>query len=178
MKNSMIKKKQLDAQIVICGRGGQGILFLTRLLDETAILLGSNVISSETHGMAMRGGSVTSHIRIGNYRSPLIPSGKGDFLLAVNESEEQFNRHLMKKGAQLYINSSACRPNAIWAEKIARELGAPMAANLVLLGFATAHADFPFQHVHIHAVLEKISPSKALEMNLRAFNEGYQTIAN
>jgi indolepyruvate ferredoxin oxidoreductase, beta subunit len=174
----MTKKKQLDAQIVICGRGGQGILFLTRLLDETAILLGSNVISSETHGMAMRGGSVTSHIRIGKYLSPLIPSGKGDFLLAVNESEEQFNRHLLKKDAPMYINSSACRPNAICAEKIARMLGAPMAANLVLLGFATAHADFPFQHAQVHSVLEKISPSKALEMNLRAFNEGYQTAAH
>jgi indolepyruvate ferredoxin oxidoreductase beta subunit len=170
----MTKKKQLDAQIVICGRGGQGILFLTRLLDEAAILLGSNVISSETHGMAMRGGSVTSHIRIGNYLSPLIPSGMGDFLLAVNESEEQLNRHLMKKDSQTYLNSSACRPNAVCAEKIARQLGAPMAANLVLLGFASAHAEFPFQLAHIHAVLEKISPSKSLEMNLRAFNAGYQ----
>jgi Pyruvate/2-oxoacid:ferredoxin oxidoreductase gamma subunit len=84
----------------------------------------------------------------------------------------------MKKGAHLYLNSSACMPNAIWADKIARELGAPRAANLVLLGFATAHADFPFQLAHIHAVLEKISPSKALEMNLRAFNEGFQTVAN
>lgn len=171
----MTKKKQLDAQIVICGRGGQGILFLTRLLDESAILLGCNVISSETHGMAMRGGSVTSHVRIGNYLSPLIPSGKGDILLAVNESEEQFNRHLMKKDARIYINSSAQRPNAICAEKIARLLGAPMTANLVLLGFACAHADFPFQHAHIHKVLEKTSPSKSLELNLRAFNEGYQT---
>ncbi len=131
-------------QIVICGRGGQGILFLTRLLDESAILLGSNVISSETHGMAMRGGSVTSHIRIGNYLSPLIPSGKGDILLAVNENEVQFNRHLMKKDAHLYINSAVRRQNAIHAEKIARLLGAPMVTNLVLLGFASCPCGFSF----------------------------------
>lgn len=171
----MKNKKQLDAQIVICGRGGQGILFLTRVLVESAVSLGSDVISSETHGMAMRGGSVTSHVRIGTYFSPLIPSGKGDILFAVNESEEQYSRHLLKKDAHEYINSSAFEKNAICAEKIARQLGAPMAANLVLLGFACAHADFIFTHAHIRKVLEKISPSKALEMNVRAFNEGYQT---
>jgi indolepyruvate ferredoxin oxidoreductase beta subunit len=174
----MNPQKQLDAQIVLCGRGGQGILFLTRLLDEAAILQGCNVISSETHGMAMRGGSVTSHVRIGNYFSPLIPSGKGDILLAVNENEVQFNRHLMKKDARIYINSSARRHNTVYAGKIALLLGAPMVTNLVLLGFACAHADFPFRHDHITTVLEKLSPSKALEMNLRAFNDGYQTAAN
>ncbi len=174
----MTKKKQLDAQIVICGRGGQGILFLTRLLDEAAILQGSNVISSETHGMAMRGGSVTSHVRIGNYLSPLIPSGKGDILIAVNESEEPFNRHLMKKDARMYINSLARRPNAICAEKIARLLGSPVVTNLVLLGFACAHPDFPFTYAHLYKILQQISPAKALDLNLKAFTEGFQTGTN
>ena len=48
-------KKKMETQIVLCGRGGQGVLFLTRLLDEVALSGGSHVISSETHGMAMRG---------------------------------------------------------------------------------------------------------------------------
>jgi len=171
----MSKQKLLDIQIVVCGRGGQGILFLTRLLDESAIMMGGNVISSETHGMAMRGGSVSSYIRIGNYESPLIASGEGDVMLAVNENEVPFNMHLMKKNAQIYINSSIRRHNVIHAEKIARRLGSPMVTNLVLLGFASAHADFPFQYAHIYKVLQKISPSKACEINLRALTEGYQT---
>lgn len=173
----MRKKNNLDTQIIICGRGGQGVLFLTRLLDESAIMLGCNVISSETHGMAMRGGSVASHIRIGNYESPLIPSGSGDIMLAANEHEAPFNMHLMKKEALIFINASVRSHNAIHAEKIARVLGSPMAANLVLLGFASAHTDFPFQYAHIYKILEKISPSKACEMNLKAFTEGYQTAA-
>ena len=174
----MSKKNNLDTQIVICGRGGQGVLFLTRLLDESAIMMRCNVISSETHGMAMRGGSVASHIRIGNYESPLIPAGAGDILLAANEHEVPFNMHLMKKEAQIFINASVRRHNSIHAEKIARLLGSPMVTNLVLLGFASAHADFPFQYAHIYKILEKMSPSKAREMNLRAFTEGYQTAAN
>ena len=95
-----------DVQIIICGRGGQGILFLTRLLDEVALNLGQNVISSETHGMAMRGGSVVSYVKIGNFNSPLIRSGQGDVLLALSESELPLNRHLLKKeGGQIYVNS-------------------------------------------------------------------------
>ena len=169
----MRTQKQIDTQIVICGRGGQGVLFLTRLLDESAIMIGSNVISSETHGMAMRGGSVASSVRIGNYESPLIPSGEADILIAVNEHEVPFNMHLMKKDALVFVNSSIRRHNAIHAEKIARLLGSPMVTNLVLLGFASAHAGFPFQYAHINNVLQKISPSKALELNLRALTEGY-----
>ena len=69
-------KKKIETQIVICGRGGQGVLFLTRLLDEVALSRGNNVISFETHGMAMRGGSVVSYIKIGNFNSPLIYSPK------------------------------------------------------------------------------------------------------
>ena len=169
----MPTQKQINSQIIISGRGGQGVLFLTRLLDESAIMLGCNVISSETHGMAMRGGSVSSSVRIGKYQSPLIPSGQADIMLAVNEHEVPFNMHLMKKDALVFVNSTACRHNAIHAEKIARGLGSPMVTNLVLLGFASANPGFTFQFDHLKKVLRKISPSKALELNLKAITEGY-----
>jgi len=173
-----MSKQKLDTQIIICGRGGQGVLFLTRILDEAAIALGCNVISSETHGMAMRGGSVASHIRIGDYESPLIAAGCADIMLAVNEHEVPFNTHLLKKDGQLYINASARRQNGVQAEKIARQLGTPVIANLVLLGFAASHAEFPFSHAHLCKILQKISPARALDLNLRALNEGYQVTTN
>ncbi len=174
----MSKQKQLDSQIIICGRGGQGVLFLTRILDEAAVAAGASVISSETHGMAMRGGSVASHIRIGGYESPLVPAGDADILLAVSEHEVPFNLHLLKKNAQLYISGSAKRQNCVQAEKIAHQIGSPVVANLVLLGYASAHADFPFSAGHIKKILQRISPPKTLELNLRAFTEGLQNVSN
>ncbi len=172
----MSKQKQLNSQIIICGRGGQGVLFLTRVLDEAAIAQGCNVISSETHGMAMRGGSVASHVRIGPHQSPLIAFGDADILLAINEHEVPFNRHLLKKNAQVYINASSRKQHCIPAEKIARDIGAPVVTNLVLLGFACAHSEFPFTHDALVTILQDISPARALDRNLKAFNTGFRSL--
>jgi len=174
----MRTQKQIDSQIIICGRGGQGVLFLTRVLDEAAVSLGCNVISSETHGMAMRGGSVASHIRIGAYKSPLIACGDADILLAINEHEAPLNMHLMKKDAQIYISAAARKQNCVQAEKTARLLGSPVVSNLVLLGFACAHHDFPFKYEHLCKILQQISPPRVLDLNMKAFTEGFQTVAN
>lgn len=169
-----MKKKLLDVQIIICGRGGQGVLFLTRLIDEVAISLGSNVISSETHGMAMRGGSVASYVRIGNYASPLIRSGEGDILLSLTESEVPLNTHLLKKDtSRIYVNSKTRQENSLHAEPIAVKLGSAVVTNLVLFGFACAHPEFPFEYDSVKQTLIKISPPKALDLNLKALAEGY-----
>jgi indolepyruvate ferredoxin oxidoreductase beta subunit len=169
-------KKTLAVQIVLCGRGGQGILFLTRLLDEVALSLGHNVISSEIHGMAMRGSSVASHIRIGEFYSPLIRSGQGDILIALSESEVPFNTHLLKKGnGQIYVNSPDSKQGAIHAEKIAEDLDSPVVANLVLLGFACGHPEFPFAYERVKDILKKMSPPRVMDLNSRALMEGYRT---
>ena len=162
-------------QVVICGRGGQGVLFLTRVLDEAALAGGKNVISSETHGMAMRGGSVVSHIRIGSFASPLIRSGQGDILLALSDSEVERNMHLLKKtGGQVYVNSAASRASAIDASGMAHELGSLVVSNLVLLGFACSHQAFPFGFAAVKKVLKRISSPRALDINLRALTEGFK----
>lgn len=162
-----------DTQIVICGRGGQGVLFLTRLLDEAALLMGQNVISSETHGMAMRGGSVISYIRIGRFNSPLIRQGQGDIMISLTESEADLNIHLIKKNAQQFINGIAKRNNTIDATTLALRLGSVVIANLVLLGFACAHKSFPFAYDIVKDTLKKLSSSKAYDLNLLALSEGF-----
>jgi len=165
-------------QVIICGRGGQGVLFLTRILDEAALAEGKNVISSETHGMAMRGGSVVSYIRIGPFASPLIRSGQGDIILALSDSEVARNLHLLKKaGGQVYVNSAASRAGAIDATGIARELGSLVVSNLVLLGFASAHREFPFSFTTVKKVIKRISSPKVLEINMRALTAGYKKAA-
>ena len=70
-------------QLIISGVGGQGILFVTRLLAETAIAAGMPVLTSETHGMAQRGGIVISHLKVGEYTSPLVRPGQADGLLSL-----------------------------------------------------------------------------------------------
>jgi len=165
-----------EVQIIICGRGGQGILFLTRLLDGVALNLGQNVISSETHGMAMRGGSVVSYVKIGNFNSPLIRSGQGDVLLALSESELPLNRHLLKKeGGQIYVNSPETKRNAIDASGQAVALGSLVVANLVLLGFACGHNAFPLKFETIKQVLIQMSPKRVLENNTNALKAGYDS---
>lgn len=162
-------------QMVICGRGGQGVLFLTRILDEAALAEGKNVISSETHGMAMRGGSVVSFIRIGSFASPLIRSGQGDIILALSDAEVERNIHLLNKtGGQVYVNSADNGAGAIDATGIAQELGSLVVSNLVLLGFACAHRDFPFSFAAVKKVIKRISSPKVLEINVRALAEGYK----
>jgi indolepyruvate ferredoxin oxidoreductase beta subunit len=164
-------------QIVICGRGGQGVLFLTRVLDEAALAEGKNVISSETHGMAMRGGSVVSSIRIGSFASPLIRSGQADIMLALSDSEADRTMHLLKKtGGQVYVNSAASRASAIDATGMAHALGSLVVSNLVLLGFACAHKEFPFSLAAVKKVLKRISSPRVLDINLRALTEGYKRV--
>src|SRR5512139_2829835 len=71
-------------RIAITGRGGQGVLFITRILSECALELGLHVIASETHGMAMRGGSVISTLKVGDFRGPLLGSGQADIMLVLD----------------------------------------------------------------------------------------------
>lgn len=166
-------KKKMETQIVLCGRGGQGVLFLTRLLDEVALSRGSNVISSETHGMAMRGGSVVSYVKIGNFNSPLIRAGQADILLALSQSEIALNKHLIKKGSrQIYCNASSGGYGFIDATAIARDLGSVVVTNLVLLGFACGHPEFPFDFGAVETVLQKISPPRVLKINTMALTTG------
>ena len=92
----------MNMQIAITGRGGQGVLFLTRILSECALDMGLEVIASETHGMAMRGGSVISTLKVGPFRGPLIGSGQADLMLVLDPgSYETFSHLLSIKGVTL-----------------------------------------------------------------------------
>jgi indolepyruvate ferredoxin oxidoreductase beta subunit len=166
--------KALQEQILICGLGGQGVLFITRLINEAAVLMGENVISSETHGMAMRGGSVVSYIRIGDFKSPLIRAGQADVILSLAEQELALYSYLLKDSCQIYVNMPRGKKfHSVNATRIAERLGTPMIANLVLLGFAAAHEKFPIEYSLLRKVLKNISPQRFLDLNIRAMEEGF-----
>jgi len=177
-------KKQIEAtmdlKIVICGVGGQGILFFAKILHSLAILAGEEVLGSETHGMSQRGGSVVSHVKIGNYASPMVQKGTADLLFSLEAEETYPHLAFLKKSGRIAVNAHkgfALRKEVLELleeRKITVELfdagsragilGAPAAANLVLLSHAIHEGWLPFTSKDLeNAVRDATSPSRLEE---------------
>jgi len=182
-------------QIVISGVGGQGVLFITRLLAEAAIQKGLPVFTSETHGMAQRGGTVISHLKIGDFASPLISPGRADGLIALKaESLDQHGGYL-KSGGWAVINGPAplktqeqtSKQHFLDADQLARELDDPRSVNLIMLGFTFAcarrgtsgHNSLYCSPYDVEAVLENRLKGKnhRQQSSLRAFKAGIDSAA-
>jgi indolepyruvate ferredoxin oxidoreductase beta subunit len=138
----MDHKQHREYQIVISGVGGQGVLFMTRLLAEAAIKRNLPVFTSETHGMAQRGGTVVSHIKVGRFSSPLIRPGQAHGLIALKaEGLEQHGPYVMPGGWVAVNNNASLKSNlkkklcGIDADKIAKRINDPKSLNLIMLGF-------------------------------------------
>ena len=139
--------KTVKQQILISGVGGQGVLFVTGLLAEAAISKGLAVFTSETHGMAQRGGTVVSHFKVGDYSSPLIRPFKADGLLVLKDENIAQHGSFLRKGGWAVVNSDNdlsiddnMAAKGVNADKIAQEISNPKSVNLIVLGFALARA--------------------------------------
>ena len=140
--------KKIQQQLIISGVGGQGVLFVTRLLAEAAIKKGLPVFTSETHGMAQRGGTVLSHLKVGDFSSPLIRPEQADGLLVLKAENISVHRGFLKASGWAVANGG---PNGkpvldipghiIDADSLAQEIGNPKAVNLIVLGFSLAKAN-------------------------------------
>jgi indolepyruvate ferredoxin oxidoreductase beta subunit len=135
-------------QVLISGVGGQGVLFVTRLLAEAAIARGLPVFTCETHGMAQRGGTVVSHLKIGDFHSPLIRAGQADGLLVLKSENLAQHGVFLKPGGWLVVNAGdketfdlAGTVFSFDADRLARESGQAKSLNLLVLGFALAVAE-------------------------------------
>jgi indolepyruvate ferredoxin oxidoreductase beta subunit len=163
----------MKQQIVVSGIGGQGVLFVTRILAEAAIERGMEVLTSETHGMAMRGGTVISHVKAGPFTSPLIRTGQADVGIFLHAGNLDVHRSFLKPGGAIYINAeNGGEAEAIDATRIARDHGSLVIANLVLLGFAVRQGGLFCDAATVEAVLRRISPAGKLETNLAGFRLG------
>lgn len=187
---------------LISGVGGQGILLFSDILGKAAIKEGLNVRGSETHGMAQRGGSVVSHIRIGNVFSPLIPKGGADFLVAMEPVEALRYVEYLKKDSTSIVNTSTIIPMNVVSKigryprvediltelekftqvipvdalELAKEAGSALATNVVLLGALTALEDFPFREKIIMESIKESVPPKTIEINLKALELGKKAV--
>ncbi|MDR1024676.1 MAG: indolepyruvate oxidoreductase subunit beta [Treponema sp.] len=176
---------------LITGVGGQGTVLLSRLIGEAALRKGMDVRGSETIGMAQRGGSVVSHLRIGTGSfSPLIPPEKADLIIAFECAEAlRTLPFLAPAGNMLTLDRvlspaykaadmTAClrtclggRLTVVSWEKFIERFD-PRVSNVLLLGKAIGMGFLPFSPAEIITVLKERSSPRYLEMNIRALNSG------
>lgn len=167
------------SQLVLCGLGGQGILFMARLLAEAALLEGHETIVSETHGMSQRGGAVESHVKIGPFRSPLVRLAHADLGFALDASRAEAARAYAKAGGSIFVNGTArgegeaAQVHWVPAGALAAEMGYARGANLVLVGHAAAAAPHALpSRESLLAAIDKLTPPVALQANREAFLKG------
>ncbi len=173
-------------QIVISGVGGQGVLFITRLLAEAAIQQGLPVFTSETHGMAQRGGTVISHLKVGEFTSPLIIPGSANGLIALKaESVDQHGGYLMP-GGWATVNSAAplevrgnCLASYLDADRLAGDLKNPKALNLIMLGFTLAAGRLHCSLDEMKRVIESRLQDRSalLKASMQALDAGGRAVA-
>jgi len=182
--------------VLLVGVGGQGILLASEILSEAAMLAGYDVKKSEIHGMSQRGGSVVSHVRYGKQVfSPIVPEGEGDILFGFELMETCRSLPLLKPGGTVVANDLKISPPAVLmgqelypdglverikarfpdfllldGQQMAGSAGNVRAANTVLLGAVSRKLDIAEQHWM--KALEKMVPSKALDVNMKAFQLG------
>ncbi len=182
--------KTVKQQILISGVGGQGVLFVTGLLAEAAISKGLAVFTSETHGMAQRGGTVVSHFKVGDFSSPLIRPFKADGLLVLKDENIAQHGSFLRKGGWAVVNSGndlkidkTLTASGIDADKLAQEIANPKSVNLIMLGFALAKAgkkgggpiNLFCTLTDIKKVLRKkfSSRKKLIDASIKALDTGY-----
>jgi len=182
--------------IVIAGVGGQGVLMASKVLAESALASGLDVKQNEVHGMAQRGGSVISFVRIGDQvSSPVVMPGSADLLISFEPLEALRYVHYLKPGGRLVYNKVPINPSTVAAGmavypqdveqqiaaacgaahgvealSIAREAGNGKAVNMVMVGTVMKH--LPIKEDVITEVVRTVSKGKGAEVNLRALAGG------
>jgi indolepyruvate ferredoxin oxidoreductase beta subunit len=188
--------------IFLSGVGGQGTILASNLLAEVFLNTGYDVKKAEVHGMAQRGGDVTTHFRFGRkVYSPLIEYGEADFLLSFEILEAARYINWVKPEGKIIINKQAILPPAVSlgqaeypgdvekifkkyfknnvriidGQEIARKLGNIQAANVVLTGVFSNFFPEIKEEQWISAI-RTLLPAKLHELNVKAFYEGRKIV--
>ena len=183
--------------ILIVGVGGQGVLLASEILSEVAMKAGLDVKKSEVHGMAQRGGVVSSHVRIApKVYSPTIEYGKADVVMAFEQAEGLRAVDWMKKNGVAIVSTTILVPAivtsskkfsypddsigimktkaehviGVQADKIAAELGNPRLVNTILLGVLSNY--MPFEMELWLDVIKNRVKERFVDINIKAFNRG------
>jgi len=188
---------ECEFSILIVGVGGQGVLLASELIAAVALKSNLDVKKSEVHGMAQRGGVVSSHVRIGHrVHSPTISYGRADVLISFEQAEGLRAIDWIKEDGVAIVSTTSIVPAivsssrelsypdepikqmrekaervvSVEADMIARELGNPRLVNTVLLGVLSNH--LPFDAALWREVIEAGVKAQFVEANLAAFERG------
>ncbi|RLG64786.1 indolepyruvate ferredoxin oxidoreductase subunit beta [archaeon] len=199
----MTDKKSYN--IIITGVGGQGVILASTVLGMSAIDSGKTVKIADTHGLAQRGGSVISFVRIGNVHAYTLSEGEADVLLAFEPMEALRNLKYLKEDGIVIVNTHPIVPVAAYigattyppvneiiskirkqckkvffidATSIARKCGTEKMVNTVMLGALSALDDFPIKMETILKNIRKMVPPGTENMNENAFKEGRKALLN
>ncbi len=189
----------MNKDILICGVGGQGTVLASKIIAAAAAEEGNTVHSAETIGMAQRGGSVTSHVRIGDEAfSPLIPDGSADLIIAFEPAEAVRNLHYLKDDGAAVVNicpvkpvTEALKPSGYEADimldylkkkcrcifvdsaEVCAPFGSSKFFNIILLGIASGSGKLGIAEETLLSQIEKRVPEKYAEINKKAFLAGF-----
>jgi len=186
---------------MIAGVGGQGTVLASKLIAAAAMKHGCDVRTTETIGMAQRGGSVVSHVRIGeNIFSPLIPLCKADALIAFEPAEAVRQLPYLREGGTMVVCDSAIKPAAD-PKAVAYEASAMIdylkanvqklvvidgsrimahgvkTLNVALLGASAQIGIFPFDGETLKQVIPEALPQRFWEINLQSFELGIRSVS-
>ncbi|OYT55118.1 MAG: indolepyruvate oxidoreductase [Candidatus Altiarchaeales archaeon ex4484_2] len=177
------------SDILIVGVGGQGIILASDILSNAALRQDLNVKTTETHGMAQRGGSVVTHVRLSNsdIYSPLIPKGNVDVLIAFEPLEALRYLDYVSKETFIVVNSNPIKMHdypdmdsileelggrnalVVDALELAGEAGNVLTQNIVLLGASSSH--LPLKREILKETIKQMV-KRAVDENLKAFQLG------
>lgn len=187
----------MSKNIVLCGVGGQGTILASKLISAAAMAQGLPVKSAETIGMAQRGGSVFSHIRMGEDAAcPMIAKGTADIILGFEPGETVRMLPYLRQGGLVVVSKRAVMPvtaalagsnyngeemvkylrsvvdrlMVVDTDKACQELGSAKIVNLLLLGAAAASGELGLSVEDIRqAVIDRVPP-KFHQLNFNALD--------
>lgn len=185
----------MKKDIILAGVGGQGILSIAATIGTAALSKGLYLKQAEVHGMSQRGGDVQSNLRISDREiaSDLIPMGKADMIISVEPMESLRYLPMLSAGGWLITNTKPFiniknypamdkimaeieifpRHIALDADEIARQMGSPKSANMVILGAASPFLDIEYESLQeaIRSIFRK-KGDEVVQVNLDALEAG------
>jgi len=188
--------------IVFTGVGGHGVITAANILGKAAVKAGMNVFVSEVHGMAQRGGSVNCTVRIGKVSGPMVANGTADAIVSTEPIEALRYINYSNKKTKIITDTTPVIPFTVSsggerypdidkvfkelesygelykfdAVKIAKDAGALITKNIVMLGALAGSGVLPFDtKILLDTVLENV-PAKFKDINKKAFNDGFKAM--
>ena len=193
----------MKLDVIFSGIGGQGVVVLSDIFCEAAMLDGFDVAKAEIHGMAQRGGSIVAYARIGDkVESPLIETGKADAIVGFEVLETARALPMLKPDGTVIVNMKLIQPTSfpkgvkpkttqelieliqskaltvhqVDGNGIAQKVGNNLVVNTVLLGALSAISGIPVKRESFEKAMGSRLKEKYLNVNLKAFQLGRESV--